>query len=216
MKSIALWAKVCIAVSVVAVTGLLVCGYSEAAETKPIECALASDIPPSQPLSRMTDKFGQLVGQRSGGRIKFTQHTGGSLMSRDEWLQALASDTAKGFGFHGTPFFSRYNKGFLLPELPYAITSLKEWEGFTSSKTAKDLMKSLESRNLVGIQYITVDRGAIYSKKPLRTPADYQGLKIRVSSSPTEEAMWKQMELLQCGYLLPRSIRPLRRDSAMP
>jgi C4-dicarboxylate-binding protein DctP len=191
MKRIALWAKVCIAV--VTIASLFICGHTEAAQTKPIECALANDMPPSQPLCKMADKFGQLVDKRSGGRIKFTQHTGGSLMNRDEWIEALATDTAKGFGFHVTPFFSRFNKGFLLPELPYAVTSIEEWERFSASKIGKDLMKSLEASNLLGIQYITVDRGAIYSKKPLRTPADYQGIKIRVSSSPTEEAMWKQM-----------------------
>lgn len=191
MKSIAFWTKVCIAV--VTVASLLICGSTESVLAQTIECALANDMPPTQPLCQMTDKFGKLVNERSGGRIKFTQHTGGSLMGRNEWIQALATNTAKGFGFHVTPFFSQYNKGFLLPELPYAITSIEEWKGFSSSKIAKDLMKSLEARNLLGILYITVDQGAIYSKKPLRTPADYKGVKIRVSSSPTEEPMWKAL-----------------------
>lgn len=191
MKRIALTMGICVTAAIVAV--LFISAFPEAAQAKPIECALANDMPPTQPLCIMTDKFGKLVNERSKGQIKFTQHTGGSLMNRAEWIQALASNTARGFGFHVIPFYSQYNKGFLLPELPYAITSIQEWESFTSSKVAKDLMESLKANNLFGILYITVDRGAIYSKKPLRTPEDYQGVKMRVSSSPTEEPMWKQL-----------------------
>jgi tripartite ATP-independent transporter DctP family solute receptor len=174
-----------------------------AAETHP------AGYPTTQGLYRMAE----LVKERSEGRIEIKIHHSGSMGNEKETIEK----TQKG-GLD----INRVNINPLaqvVPEmkvlaLPYIFRSEEHMHKVCDGDIGQELLKTVESADLVGLAYYDSGQRSFYSSKPLKSIDDLKGLKIRVQkaeimndmtralgASPTPMAFSEVYTSLQTGTI---------------
>jgi len=77
--------------------------------------------------------------------------------------------------------------------LPYIFLDREHYYRALSSSAAQDILDSSVSRGFVGLTYYDGGSRSFYANKPINTPADLAGMKIRVQPSPTAIKMIQSM-----------------------
>ena len=90
-------------------------------------------------------------------------------------VQMLAPSLAK-FGPLGVREFEVF-------DLPYIFDNYDELHKVTEGPVGAALFKKLESKGIVGLAYWDNGFKVMSANKPIRVPADYKGLKMRIQSS---------------------------------
>lgn len=120
------------------------------------------------------------IKENTKGRIEATLYQGGALVPVNEILKSVANGTVE-MGYTATG----YHIGFIpvvavADGLPMAFRNHKELLTFFFDKGFGDVMKAEYAKNGVRLMTIfTVDPYVVLSKKPLRSEADWRGVKIR-------------------------------------
>ena len=103
-------------------------------------------------------------------------------------MQLLAPSLAK-FGPLGAREFEVF-------DLPYMFDSNEELHKVTEGPAGKALFKKLESKGITGLAYWDNGFKIMTSNKPMKTPADMRGQKIRIQSSQVLSAQMKALGAL--------------------
>jgi C4-dicarboxylate-binding protein DctP len=90
-------------------------------------------------------------------------------------VQMLAPSLAK-FGPLGVRDFEVF-------DLPYIFDNYEELHKVTNGPVGAALMKKLEPKGIVGLAYWDNGFKVMSANRPIRAPADYKGLKMRIQSS---------------------------------
>lgn len=146
--------------------------------------------------------FKEKLGQLSGGTMQATLYNG--TMSEDEGtlLKYLQDGTADivvispglitGLGVPEVDIFS----------LSYLFDNFAHWgnvlDGEFGSELANIVSKKTDAVRILG--YWSAGVRDYYGKKPIREPADLEGMTIRIGNSPVQQQFWKS-----CGAI-PKSV----------
>jgi C4-dicarboxylate-binding protein DctP len=146
------------------------------------------------PKGKAADKFAELVKQKSNGRIEAQVFPNSELYKDAEELEALQTGAVH-FIAPGTDKFAGLAPQWDALGLPYLFqneAAAKKLVG-TDSSVSKDLFESMRPKGLLGLGiWGNGWKHFTDSKKPLQTPADFQGLKFRTSGK-TDEAFVKAL-----------------------
>jgi len=156
-----------------------------AATYKP-EYKLSLVVGPQTSWAQSAVKFADLVRERTGGKINIKCYFAGQLfagMQTNEFLitrQGIA-DFAVGSTINWSPTVKELN----LFNLPFFFPSYKALDAVEAGGPGKLLFKIIEEKGVVGLGWGENGfRELTNSKRPVRTPDDMEGLKIRVVGSP--------------------------------
>ena len=156
-----------------------------AATYKP-EYKLSLVVGPQTSWAQSAVKFADLVRERTGGKINIKCYCAGQLfagMQTNEFLitrQGIA-DFAVGSTINWSPTVKELN----LFNLPFFFPSYKALDAVEAGGPGKLLFKIIEEKGVVGLGWGENGfRELTNSKRPVRTPDDMEGLKIRVVGSP--------------------------------
>lgn len=143
-----------------------------------------SQVNPNEPIVKAMKLYAERVAERSNGRIAITVMTGDQLGAQKKVNEMVMS---------GASLLSATDYGQLgqfVPDLsilagPYVYPSMEASDKLFASDVFKELSAKLESQGLK----IFMPNGLfgyrhIIASKPIRTPADLQGMTVRVPSSP--------------------------------
>ena len=138
-------------------------------------------------------KFQELAQKYTNGRVKVEVYPNSSLYKDKEELEALqlgavqmlAPSLAK-FGPIGVREFEVFDLPFILPDK----AALRR---VTDGPLGATLMKLLEPKGMVGLAYWDNGFKIMSANKPLKMPADFQGLKMRIQSSKVLEAQMRAL-----------------------
>ena len=128
-------------------------------------------------------KFSEEVHRKTGGKLKIVCHPGGSLYKAADIFRAVRTGQvaigSAGLFLHSAeePFFALSNLPFLARNMEEAVELLA-----LSKPMLEDL---LEKKNLKLIYSAIWNPSGLFSVKPLKTPADLSGMKIRSYDSTT-------------------------------
>ncbi|HHV58508.1 MAG TPA: TRAP transporter substrate-binding protein [Firmicutes bacterium] len=137
-------------------------------------------------------KFAELVSQKTGGKVKVEVYPSSQLGNdRDmaEGLQMGSVDFALIAGVLGN-----FEPSIQLLEMPYLFRDDDHLRKVLYGPIGQEIFdKLLSSASIRGLTYW--DRGPreVTSNKPINSPADLKGLKIRVPEIPPMVAAWKAM-----------------------
>lgn len=128
--------------------------------------------------------FASMVNSRSGGAIKVTVYGAGSLGAEREYVEGIKAGTVEAGIASGV--VSNFFPAAAITDIPYLFPSNKvAWDvmdGPFGDKLRQAFYKETGMRCLafaeVGFRHFTNNR------RPIRTPADLRGLKIRVQETP--------------------------------
>jgi len=149
------------------------------------------------PFGKFPTKFKEEVEKRTEGRVKVNIFYSSSLAGGQEALQMVQAGTAEMYmeipGAVGS---------FMMPELqvfdmPFIFRDMDHLKAVCNSPIMDRLSEKLVKKT--GIRILGSVPGqfrAIISKKPIRTPEDLKGFKIRSAEIALNVAMWKALGAL--------------------
>jgi TRAP-type transport system periplasmic protein len=182
MKSLG---RVLLVVAVVTLALSVLGSSALAAQYKP-EYKLSTVVGKPFPWGNAGERWGEIVKQRTDGRINIKMYPGASLVSGDQTKEFTAIrqgsiDMAIGSTINWSPQIKELN----IFSLPFLMPDYKAIDALTQGEVGKDLFKILASKDVVPLAWGENGfREVTNSKRPIKAPADLKGLKMRVVGSP--------------------------------
>ena len=81
----------------------------------------------------------------------------------------------------------------LLPELPFLFENLEAARKALDGPAGQKILSNLEPKGIKGLAWSELGFRGVIGNKPVRSPADAKGLKIRVVPNPIYIAAWKSV-----------------------
>jgi C4-dicarboxylate-binding protein DctP len=153
---------------------------------------LSHDLPEDTPQHMGSLKFKEVVESKSGGEITVEVFPAGQLGSDIETvelmqigsIQASLVPTAKLSGFDPT---------LQIADLPFLFPSKEACYCVLDSEVGDKLLAGLENIGLKGVAFWESGFKQLTANESIRSPEDYEGLKIRVMESPILIEQFKAM-----------------------
>ena len=161
------------------------CNSGSNAPAAPSQIVLkAADIQPEDYPTTMGMKYmGKLLDERTNGRIKVQVYGGAQLGQEKETIKMTQAGTIAFNRINAAPLVS-VSPAMGVFSMPYLFRDEDHLWKVLEGPVGKGLLKGMESSNLVGLAYYDSGARSFYTKgKPIKTPADMKGMKIRVQPS---------------------------------
>jgi tripartite ATP-independent transporter DctP family solute receptor len=155
---------------------------------------LSSDTHPSDyPTVQAVDEMARLLRERTDGRLDVKTYSGGQLGSERDTLEITVFGGLDMNRVNLAPLNS-IEPMTTIPALPFLFRSNHHMRRALDSEVGDEILHSLTVHGLIGLCfYDSGDRNFYNTKRPIYTPADMKGLKIRVPSSDLYIAMIKAL-----------------------
>ena len=169
----------------VAATALAVAGVASAQNYKP-EYKMSLVVGTAFPWGKGGEIWANLVKERTQGRINIKLYPGVSLVQGDQTREFTAIrqgviDMAVGSTINWSPQIKELN----LFSLPFLMPDYKAIDALTQGEVGKQIFSIVDKAGALPLAWGENGyREITNSKKPIRTPDDLKGLKIRVVGSP--------------------------------
>jgi tripartite ATP-independent transporter DctP family solute receptor len=158
---------------------------TSASDAAPRILRLAHGLNTEHPVHAGLVRFGELLSERSNGRLTVQIFPNGELGSETETLEQLQSDTLDIAKASASPLES-FATEYAVLSVPYAFRSGPHLWAVLDGPIGHEILAAAADRNLRGICYYDAGARSFYTTETLvRVPADLQGLKIRVQQSQT-------------------------------
>lgn len=150
------------------------------------EYRLSTVLPVSYAWGQAGERWAELVREKTGGRIRIRMYPGASLVGGDQTRELTAMrqgviDLAIG----STINWSSQIKALNLFSLPFLVPNYRALDTLTQGEVGKRLFAILESAGVVPLAWGENGfREVSNSRRPIRSPQDMRGLKLRVVGSP--------------------------------
>jgi tripartite ATP-independent transporter DctP family solute receptor len=148
------------------------------------EMRLGHGLPEDHAVHKAVVKFADLVKERSNGEISITVFANGVLGGEREMLEQVQNgvlDLTKASASPLETFAAEY-KVF---NLPFVFRDRDHFFKVLTSPVGESILASSKKSGFIGLAYYDSGARSFYAKKPIGTPDDLKGMKIRVQQSPT-------------------------------
>ena len=172
--------------STLALAGLLAGTAVQAADISERTIKVGIGLNEDHPQAQAMKKFGELVAQKSDGKIKVKLFAGGTLGNDVTMISSLQGgtlemtvpDTSTLVGSAGLEPFGLIN-------LPFLFTKSEQADALLDGPFGQQLMTRLPDKGLIGLGFWENGfRQVTNSRRPINTAADFAGLKLRVIQNP--------------------------------
>ncbi len=154
-----------------------------ASAQQPIVIKFSHVVAVDTPKGKGADYFKKLAEERTKGRVKVEVYPNSSLFKDGEEMEALQLGSVQMLAPSLAKFGPLGVREFEVFDLPYIFDNYDELHKVTSGPVGTGLFKKLESKGIVGLAYWDNGFKVMSANKPIRVPADYKGLKMRIQSS---------------------------------
>ncbi|THB71501.1 MAG: DctP family TRAP transporter solute-binding subunit [Desulfobulbaceae bacterium] len=176
--------------AVTAVSTVLAVGSAFAA---PITIKFSHVVAENTPKGQMANKFKDLVAERLGDKVIVEVFPNSQLFGDNKVLEAMLLGDVQ-LAAPSLSKFERYTKSLQLFDLPFLFKDMAAVEKFQKSAKGQELLKSMESKGLIGLGYLHNGLKQLSSSKPLKVPADASGLKFRIMTSDVLAAQFEALD----------------------
>ena len=135
------------------------------------------------PKGKAAEYFKKLAEERTKGRVKVELYPNSALFKDGEEMEALQLGSVQMLAPSLAKFGPLGVREFEVFDLPYIFDDYGELHKVTQGPVGAALLKKLESKGIVGLAYWDNGFKVMSANKPIRMPADYKGLKMRIQSS---------------------------------
>jgi tripartite ATP-independent transporter DctP family solute receptor len=159
-------------------------GMSWSAEYRSQTFRLSTTTPKGAPAVAGMERFAQLVGERSGGKLNVRVFPNGQLGGDIQTIASLQGGVID-MTVLNAGLLTQLAPDFAIVDFPFLITDPAVSDRLLDGSLGKKLNDQLPSKNLIGLAYWELGfRNLTNSRRPVKTLADLNGLKIRVLQSP--------------------------------
>lgn len=178
------------------VAGMLAAGSAMAQTAQPIVIKFSHVVAADTPKGKAAEMFKKLAEERTKGRVKVEVYPNSQLYKDKEELEALQLGAVQMLAPSLAKFGPLGVKEFEVFDLPYIFPSKDVLRSVTDGPIGAGLLKKLEGKGIIGLGYWDNGFKVLSANKPLRSPADVKGLKMRIQSSKVLDAEMRALGAL--------------------
>ena len=157
--------------------------YAQAPIVIKFSHVVATDTPKGQ----AAERFKQLAEKATNGRVKIEVYPNSQLYKDKEELEALQLGAVQMLAPSLAKFGPLGVKEFEVFDLPYIFDDYKELHKVTQGPIGQQLLGKLDSKGIKGLAFWDNGFKQFSANKPLKNPADFKGMKLRIQSSKVLE-----------------------------
>ena len=157
----------------------------------PIVIKFSHVVADDTPKGRGAQKFKELAEARSNGRVRVEVYPNSQLYKDKEELEALQLGAVQMLAPSLSKFGPLGAKEFEVFDLPFIFDNVQELHRVMDGAIGNRLMKSLDSKGIVGLAFWDNGFKEMTANTPLRKPEDFRGLKMRIQSSKVLDAQFR-------------------------
>jgi C4-dicarboxylate-binding protein DctP len=150
---------------------------------QPIVIKFSHVVAVDTPKGKGADYFKKIAEERTKGRVKVEVYPNSTLFKDGEEMEALQLGSVQMLAPSLAKFGPLGVREFEVFDLPYIFDNYDELHKVTSGPVGQALFKKLESKGIIGLAYWDNGFKDMSANKPLKVPADYKGIKMRIQSS---------------------------------
>lgn len=140
--------------------------------------------PPDHMWHQAAEKFKEELEANSDGRMTLEIYPSGQLGNESDMLQQIESGSLD-FGFITAAEISSREEAFSAWFTPYLFETIKDAHEARKSDVAQEMLTTLDSYGMKGLDYLFAgQRVMLFKDKEVKSPADMEGLVLRVTPSP--------------------------------
>jgi C4-dicarboxylate-binding protein DctP len=166
---------------------------SSMAVAEPIVIKFSHVVAVDTPKGQAAEYFKKLAEERTKGAVKVEVYPNSQLYKDKEEMEALQLGSVQMLAPSLAKFGPLGVKEFELFDLPFIFDSYKELHKVTTGPVGKKLLGKLAAKGVLGLAYWDNGFKVMSANKPLRVPADFKGLKMRIQSSKVLDAQMRAL-----------------------
>ncbi len=154
----------------------------------PIVIKFSHVVAQDTPKGKAAEKFKALAEEKTKGAVKIEIYPNSQLYKDKEEMEALQMGAVQMLAPSLAKFGPLGVKEFEVFDLPYIFDGYDALHKVTQGEIGASLLAKLEPKGVKGLAFWDNGFKIMSANKPLKTPDDYKGLKMRIQSSKVLEA----------------------------
>ncbi len=171
-------------------------GAGGALAQSPIVIKFSHVVAPQTPKGKGADKFKELAEKYTEGKVKVEVYPNSQLYKDKEEVEALQLGAVQMLAPSLAKFGPLGAKEFEAFDLPFIFEDRVAFRKVTEGPLGKELLKKLDNKGILGLAYWDNGFKIMSANKPIKSPDDFLGLKMRIQSSKVLEAQMKSLGAL--------------------
>ncbi len=175
--------------------GLLALAPSVLAQA-PIVIKFSHVVAIDTPKGKASEFFAKRAGELTKGKVKVEVYANSTLYKDKEEMEALQLGAVQMLAPSLAKFGPLGVKEFEVFDLPFIFDNSAELHKVTQGPVGRLLLGKLEAKGIRGLAFWDNGFKSFSANKPLKTPDDFKGLKMRIQSSKVLEAQMRAVGAL--------------------
>jgi tripartite ATP-independent transporter DctP family solute receptor len=149
---------------------------------------LGHSLAKGHPVDISLELFAKLVAERSKGEIEIKVFAAGQLGQQRELIEQLQTGALDFAQTNAAPL-AAFEPVFGIFDMPYLFRDKDHFFKVVEGSVGNEILGAATPKSLVGLAYYDNGTRSFYTKKPIKTPADLKGMKVRVQPGPIATRM---------------------------
>ncbi len=179
----------------VLVVGMVI-AVASAAMAEPIIIKFSHVVAVDTPKGQAAEYFKKLAEERTNGAVKVEVYPNSQLYKDKEEMEALQLGSVQMLAPSLAKFGPLGVREFELFDLPFIFDGYDQLHQITLGPVGKKLFRKLETKGILGLAYWDNGFKVMSANKPLKTPDNCKGLKMRIQSSKILEAQMRALKAI--------------------
>jgi C4-dicarboxylate-binding protein DctP len=162
----------------------------------PIVIKFSHVVAQDTPKGKASEFFAKRAGELTGGKVKVEVYANSTLYKDKEEMEALQIGAVQMLAPSLAKFGPLGVREFELFDLPFIFDNTEELHKVTTGPVGKQLFTKLEAKGITGLAYWDNGFKSFSANKPLKTPDDFKGQKMRIQSSKVLESQMRAVGAL--------------------
>ena len=163
---------------------------------QPIVIKFSHVVANDTPKGKAADFFAKKAAELTKGKVKVDVYGNSTLYKDKEEMEALQLGAVQMLAPSLAKFGPLGAKEFEVFDLPFIFDNDAELHKVTQGPVGKRLLGKLEAKGIKGLSFWDNGFKSFSANKPLKAPADFKGVKMRIQSSKVLEAQMRAVGAL--------------------
>jgi C4-dicarboxylate-binding protein DctP len=178
------------------VAGALLACAGSAVAAPPIVLKFSHVVAVDTPKGQAAEFFKRRAEELTGGRVKVEVFPNSTLYKDREEIEALQLGAVQMLAPSLSKFGPLGVREFEVFDLPFLFADYAALRRVTQGPLGRELLSKLEERGILGLSFWDNGFKCFSARRPLRTPGDFRGLRMRIQSSVVLDAQMRALGAL--------------------
>jgi len=161
----------------------------------PVVIKFSHVVAENTPKGQAANKFKELVEERLGGKVVVEVYPNAQLYGDNKVIEAMLLGDVQ-IAAPALSKFQKYTPVLQLYDLPFLFDNIEAVDRFQQGPAGQKMLTSMEDKGILGLGYLHNGMKQLSASKPIRVPADADGLKFRIMTSDVLAEQFEAVDAL--------------------